>query len=130
MVMKASFKSTLRLFKKHITRLITIIAIVVVSIGFMSGIGEVENKINISANDYYISQNMSDLYIKSTNTFGFSSSELSYLTEKFGENNVLQSLCYEAEIDGKLTRIYSAFTVIYERIRQNSVYREMLKTAF
>ena len=49
--MKASVKTVFRLFKKHLTRLTTIIAIVAVSIGFMSGVGEVENKIKNLADE-------------------------------------------------------------------------------
>lgn len=107
MVMKASIKSTLRLFKKHFTRLLTIIAIVMVSVGFMSGIGEVENKINIASSNYYISQNVSDFYIKSKNPFGFTQNEISILNSQFGEENIMQGLCYETNIDQQLVRIYS-----------------------
>ncbi len=99
MVMKTHFKSSVKLFKKHFTRLITIIAIVFVSIGFMAGIGEVEFKIKTAANDYYQSKNISDIYIKSKNENGFSDQELSYLAERFGENNLSESLCYEMELD-------------------------------
>ena len=101
--MKTHFKSSVRLFKKHFTRLITIIAIVFVSIGFMAGIGEVEFKIKTAANDYYQSQNISDIYIKSKNENGFSKKELSYLSNRFGEHNISESLCYEMELDSDST---------------------------
>ena len=65
MVMKAFGKTTFRLFKKHLVRLITIIAIVTVSIGVVSGIGEVENRIKLAITDYYKEQNVSDFIIKS-----------------------------------------------------------------
>ncbi len=99
MVMKTHFKSSVRLFKKHFTRLVTIIAIVFVSIGFMAGIGEVEFKVKTAANNYYQSQNISDIYIKSKNENGFSKEELSYLSNRFGENNLSESLCYEMELN-------------------------------
>ena len=44
--MKKQFTAAKRLYRKHISRFITIMCIVIVSIGFMSGVGEVENKIN------------------------------------------------------------------------------------
>lgn len=112
MVMKTHFKSSVRLFKKHFTRLITIVAIVFVSIGFMAGIGEVEFKVKTAANKYYQSQNISDIYIKSKNESGFSKKELAYLTERFGKDNVLESLCYEMELDSEteekdIVRLYN-----------------------
>lgn len=107
MVMKASFKSACRLFKKHIARFVTIIAIVIVSVGFMSGVGEVENKINISINHIYESQNVSDLYLKSKKTTGFSAQEVEYIENKFGKNNVEKLFSYDTEIDGEIFRIFS-----------------------
>lgn len=106
MVMKSSGKTTVRLFKKHLVRLITIIAIVLVSVSFMSGLGEVENRIKIAINNYYKEQNVSDIYIKSASAFTLQ--DINYFYEKFGEENVQTSFCYESEDkNGKITRIYS-----------------------
>lgn len=105
--MKASFKVSLRLFKKHITRLLTIIAIVLVSVGFMAGLGEVENKINIAENNYYKSANVSDLYLKSKRQYGFSQNEIRYLENKFGKDNLLKSFCFEAKMDSDVVRVYN-----------------------
>lgn len=104
--MKAATRSAFRLFKKHLARLITVIAIVAVSVGFTSGIGEVDGKINSAIGKYYASEQISDLYIKSSSPYGFTASELAYLTERFGEENVRTSLCYEAKIYGTVTRIH------------------------
>lgn len=93
--MKAYGKTAVRLFKKHLVRLVTIIAIVLVSIGVMSGIGELENRLKIAVSDYYEQQNISDLYVKSKKLAGFSPKELEYFNEKFGEENVLQSFSFE-----------------------------------
>jgi len=92
--MKASTKTIYKLFSKHKARLITIIAIVIVSIGFMAGIGEVEHTIKSGFNDYYYSQNISDLHLKSTSTFGFNSSEINQVEELF-DGKIQKSLCYE-----------------------------------
>ena len=105
--MKASFISALRLFKKHIARFITIIAIVVVSVGFMSGVGEVEPKIESTINNYYKSQNISDLYLKSKKQAGFSVDELAEIENTFGENNIMKLFTYEFKEKGKITRVYS-----------------------
>lgn len=105
--MKASFISATRLFKKHIARLITIIAIVIVSIGFMSGVGEVEPKIESIINNYYKSQNISDLYLKSKNNMGFSADEIAEIENTFGANNIMKLFTYEFKKDGKITRVYS-----------------------
>lgn len=95
--MKASNLAALRLFKKHVTRILTIVAIVLVSVAFMSGIGETESKIRIGATEHYDRYNLYDLNVKSTSPLGFSSDEMSYFTNKFGEENVEWSLCYEVE---------------------------------
>ena len=86
--MKAKSKIAGRLFFKHFARFLTIIAIVIVSIGFMSGVGELEHKIYTATNDNYHKYNMSDLYVKSKNVMGFSAQEKTALTQKFGEENV------------------------------------------
>ena len=103
--MKASTKTIYKLFSKHKARLITIIAIVIVSIGFMAGIGEVEHTIKSGFNDYYYSQNVSDLYIKSSNTTGFSQEEISYINEIF-DGNIQKSLCYEYTENDNIIRVH------------------------
>ncbi len=115
--MKASLKVSFRLFKKYITRLLTIIAIVIVSVGFMSGLGEVKNKIDIAQNNFYISENISDLYLKSKRQYGFSLNEIRYLNNKFGENNVLKSFSYELKNNNEITRVYS-FNIVDAKINK------------
>lgn len=104
--MTAHFLTSIRLFKKHLSRLITIVAIVMVSVGFMAGLGEVENHVKAALNDLYHSHYISDLYIKSASPLGFSDEQLDHFKEKFGESNVKESFSYEMEIDDKITRIY------------------------
>ncbi len=95
--MKASNLAALRLFKKHLTRILTIVAIVLVSVAFMSGIGETESKIRIGATEHYNKYNIYDLNVKSSSPLGFSSDEKTFFINKFGEENVEWSLCYEVE---------------------------------
>lgn len=106
MVMKSQTKITMRLFSKHKTRLITILSIVIISIGFMFGILEVENKINVATNNLYESQNISDLYFKSKNQTGFTKEEIKKIRDKFPNDNILESFCYEEEINNEIIRFY------------------------
>lgn len=106
MVMKAFGKTTFRLFKKHLVRLITIIAIVTVSIGVVSGIGEVENRIKLTITDYYKEQNVSDFIIKSKRG-AFSAEELEKISQKFSTDKLLFSFGYELDTDGEITRVCS-----------------------
>lgn len=107
MVMSSHKKSAFRLFKKHIARFFTIIAIVIVSIGFMSGVGEVENKIKVGVRNFYQSQNISDFNFKSKKTTGFSPEEIAWVENRFGEDNVVKGFCMETQIDEAVVRIYS-----------------------
>lgn len=107
MVMKASAKALLRLFKKHFIRLLTIVSIVIVSIGFMSGVGEVEGALKRVVNEHYASHNLSDLYLKSKSPMGFSLEERQALYQRFGEENVEESLCFEIKQGEEILRIYS-----------------------
>ena len=105
MVVKAQLKASLRLYLKHISRFITIMCIVIVSIGFMSGIGEVENKLIASNNYYYDEYNLADINIKSKSDFGFSSNDINLIKEAYGEDNVNTAICYDVENENEITRL-------------------------
>ena len=104
---KTNLKATFRLFKKHIVRFITILAIVVVSIGFMSGIGEIEGKIKTAVYGYYTTQNISDLHLKSTSPTGFSEEELMWISDKFSTQNTETFFAMEEKVGDKISRIYT-----------------------
>lgn len=106
--MSAQFKTVIRLLKKQIARFFTVVAILVVSVGFISGIGEVEGKINTAAKEYYQSQNTSDLYIKSKRQTGFTPQELAYLEDTFGAEHIQKSVCFEMQDGEEIYRIYQA----------------------
>ncbi len=106
MVMKAHSKIIFRLFKKHLARFFTLIALFIVSIGFMFGVMEIQNKLNIALNENYQVQNVPDLYIKSKRPTGFSYDELSYF-EKTYQNHIRKLFSYETKIDDDVIRIYS-----------------------
>ena len=105
--MKAGVKTTIRLFKRHAVRLITIIAIILVSVGFMAGIGEVEKTMRLAVNERYINSNLSDVYLKSTNPYGFTQEEISQIEQRFGVDNTEKSFSYEYEEGGEVFRVYS-----------------------
>ena len=111
-------KSAFRLFRKYIVRLISIAAIVMVSIGLMSGIGEVEGRIKLAENTYYVTHNTSDIWLKSKNTGdftvfppvmpGFSAEEIEQLEEKFGKENVNACFFDEEKTDENIVRVISS----------------------
>lgn len=105
MVMRVYFKISRRLLLNQITRLITIIAIVAVSLSIISGIGEVKNTIDYITQDFYNSQNISDLYFKSTKSEGFSEDEINTITSRFGEDNIMKSFCVETKVDEEIIRV-------------------------
>lgn len=102
--MKTYLKTILRMFKRHFARILNIVAIIIVSVGFMSGLGEVDNKVKFSFNDYYKSQNISDFEIKCTSPSGFSKEDIDYIKNLFGEKNVMTGLSYDEEEQDLVTR--------------------------
>jgi len=90
--MKTYLKTLLRAFKKHITRFVSIVFIVLVSVGFVSGIGTSTEKLKFSLSEYYEKQNVSDLIVKSTASdglsMGFSAEEIAAAKEFYGEENL------------------------------------------
>ncbi len=90
--MKTYLKTLLRAFKKHITRFVSIVFIVLVSVGFVSGIGTSTEKLKFSLSEYYEKQNVSDLIVKSTASdglsMGFSAEEIAAAKEVYGEENL------------------------------------------
>lgn len=96
------------------TRFISIIFIVIVSVGFISGIGSSADKIKYSMTDYYKAQNVSDLIIRSTSPTGFSReqlSEIDKLKETYGDKNVATGvqLDVKTEIEGEEQTVRAYF---------------------
>ena len=109
MVMKTYLKTVYRMFRQHIIRFINIIAIIIVSIGFMSGVGELEYKIELAFDGQYKSQNISDIIIKSLSPQGFNEEERLLIESKmpeWGLKDIKYALSYETEADGEITRYY------------------------
>lgn len=83
MVIKTYLKTLWRMFEKHVTRLLSLIFMVLVSVGFVSGIGSSTDKINYSMTDYYKAQTVSDFIIKSKAENGFTDEDTERIKKLF-----------------------------------------------
>ena len=85
------------MFRRHYARLISIILMVVVSVGLTSGIGMATDKIDHSISDFHAQQNMSDLILMNTEG-AFTEDDLALLQESYGAENVLRGGFLEFEV--------------------------------
>lgn len=99
--MKTYLSTFAKMFKRHLPRLLSIILMVLVSVGFTAGIGMSTEKMERSLHAYYENRNVCDLNLKSMRPTGFTKEEIALLTERYGEDNVLSGFTLEIE-DGKL----------------------------
>lgn len=74
--MKTYLKTLARMFKKHLLRFLSLIFMLLISVGFISGIGSAQDKINYSMSDYYKAQTVSDFIIKSKSASGFTPDDI------------------------------------------------------
>ena len=81
--MKTYLKALARTFKKHLLRFLSLIFMVLISIGFISGIGSSQDKINYSLNDYYKAQTVSGFIIKSKSDGGFTDGDIKAVKNLF-----------------------------------------------
>ena len=104
------FKTFGRMFRRHITRLVSIILMVLVSIGLVAGVGMATDKINDSLDEYRSAQNVSDLILLNDEG-AFSDGDIALIKEQFGAENVLTGGMLEFEVkDGKATVNDTALT--------------------
>lgn len=107
--MRTYLKTLERMFTKHLTRFLSMILIVLISVGFISGIGSSSDKIYYSMSDYYVAQNVSDLIIKSTGD-GFSAEDIEKIEDIYGSENVNSGMSVDVYLDvngeKQLTRLY------------------------
>jgi len=105
--MKTYLKTLARAFTRHVTRFLSIIFIVVVAVGFISGIGTSADKIRYSLTDYYKAQNVSDLILRTKDENGFKSEDITKLEEAYGKNNINTGVQIDAdiEIDGEVQTV-------------------------
>lgn len=104
--MKTYFKTVRRMFKKHLIRLFSLIGIVLISIGFISGIGSPTDMIKDSINKYYKSQKVSDFIVKSK-TGSFTDEQISAVKSRYGDDNVESGMSFDIQKDDKRSlRLY------------------------
>lgn len=94
------------MFKKHLIRLFSLIGIVLISIGFISGIGSPTDMIKDSINKYYKSQNVSDFIVKSKSG-SFTDEQISAVKSRYGDDNVESGMSFDIQKDDKRSlRLY------------------------
>ena len=95
--MRTLLKTFGRMFRRHATRLISIMLMVLVSVGFTAGIGMSTDKMIYSLSDYYFAENVSDVILMNTEG-AFSAESVAALGERYGEENVLLGGMLEFEV--------------------------------
>lgn len=91
------------MFKRHFTRLISILLMVLVSVGFTAGIGMATDKINDSIAEYHEARNVSDMILLNDEG-SFTDDDVAALETQFGAENVQTGGMLEFEVkDGKAT---------------------------
>lgn len=137
-MVKTYFKTVRRMFKKHLIRLLSLIGIILISIGFISGIGSPTDMIKDSIENYYKNRNVSDFIVKSK-TGGFTDEQISAVINRYGENNVESGMSIDIStgekrslrlyfLDLESTKINEAEFVEGDRITEddeNCVYAEV-----
>lgn len=99
--MKTYLKTLGRTFKKHFTRFLSLILIVLVCIGFISGVGVTSDVINASADNYYASQNVSDFIIKSKSSDGFDDADVQTVKDLFPGATVETGMSIDISVGDK-----------------------------
>ena len=108
--MKAYRKSVIRMFRKNISRFLSVVLIVMIGIGLTSGIGAVTGKIKTSASTFADERNIADITLKSTSDTGFTAEQIQKLRERYGAENVAVGASFDVMLtvngERRLTRLY------------------------
>lgn len=98
------------MFKKNISRFISIIFIVLIGVSLTSGVGSSTDKIRDSVNAFALDRNVSDIIAKAKTEEGFTDSQITVLKDEYGEENVNFGMSFDAYItvngEKRLTRFY------------------------
>lgn len=93
-------------FGKHIARLLSLIVMVLISVGFVAGIGSAQDKIDYSLTGYYKSRNVSDYIIKS-NKGAFTQDEISAVSQLFPAAEINTGMSVDIPLSEKRSlRVY------------------------
>lgn len=100
-MVKTYLKTLGRMFRRHVTRLVSVMLMVLVSVGFTAGIGMATDKIDYSVADYYEAQNVSDIILMNREG-AFSDEDVAALVDRYGAENVMRGGMLEFEVkEGK-----------------------------
>lgn len=105
-MVKTYLKTIRRMLKKHLIRLLSLMGIVLISIGFISGIGSPTDMIKDGIENYYKNQNVSDFIVKNK-TGGFVDEQISEMKNRYGESNVETGMSVDIRMSEKRSlRLY------------------------
>ena len=105
--MKTNLNIIFKFIRKHMTKFITTATIIAISVGVMFGVGKIESEIKTALSNYYTSQDVSDINIRTANKTGFSKEKISWIKETFGEKNILKTFYYETKVDNEINLVYT-----------------------
>lgn len=104
--MKTYFKTVRRMFRHQLIRLLSLIGVILISIGFISGIGSPTDMIQDSIEKYYRNRNVSDFIVKSK-LGNFTDDQISAVRAHYGANNVNTGLSVDMQTSEKRSlRLY------------------------
>ena len=94
------------MFRHHLIRLLSLIGVILISIGFISGIGSPTDMIQDSIENYYRNRNVSDFIVKSKSG-SFTDDQISAVRARYGEKNVNAGLSFDIQTSEKRSlRLY------------------------
>ena len=105
-MVKTYFKTVRRMFRHQLIRLLSLIGVILISIGFISGIGSPTDMIQDSIENYYRDRNVSDFIVKSKSG-NFTDDQISAVRAHYGANNVNTGLSVDMQTSEKRSlRLY------------------------
>lgn len=105
-MVKTYFKTVRRMFRHQLIRLLSLIGVILISIGFISGIGSPTDMIQDSIEKYYRNRNVSDFIVKSKSG-NFTDEQISAVRAHYGANNVNTGLSVDMQTSEKRSlRLY------------------------
>lgn len=101
MVMRTYLKTLGRMFRHHLTRFFSLLLIVLISVGFISGFGTASDRIDDSLSDYYADRSVSDFIVKSTSSEGFTQEEIDAVKALFPGALVETGMSFDLQVSEK-----------------------------
>ena len=94
------------MFRHHLIRLLSLMGVILISIGFISGIGSPADMIRDSIEIYYRNRNVSDFIVKSK-TGSFTDEQIAAIRLRYGENHVSSGISLDIQTGEKRSlRLY------------------------